>query len=221
VYPALHAFCASDLSAFYFDIRKDALYCDRPDSRRRRAARTVLDHLHRCLTTWLAPVLVFTAEQAWTARFGEQTSVHLQDFVEIPSNWRNDALAPKWQRIREIRSRITIGIEDARRTGGLKSSLQAAVVLPLHPDEMQLLSPAEWEEIAIVSAVTLIPDLHGRLGAFAAPVPEEAAVEISAAAGQKCARCWRVLTEVGSAAAHSALCLRCVDAVEPGLRPAA
>ena len=71
VYPELHNFCAIDLSAFYFDIRKDALYCDRPDSLRRRAARTVLDHLHRCLRTWLAPVLCFTAEEAWGARFGD------------------------------------------------------------------------------------------------------------------------------------------------------
>ena len=74
VYPELHDFCATDLSAFYFDVRKDALYCDRPDSLRRRAARTVLDHLHRCLTTWLAPVLCFTAEEAWGARFGERTA---------------------------------------------------------------------------------------------------------------------------------------------------
>ncbi len=80
VYPAIHAFCAADLSAFYFDVRKDALYCDRPDSLRRRAARTVLDHLHRCLATWLAPVLCFTAEEAWRARFGEDGSVHLQTF---------------------------------------------------------------------------------------------------------------------------------------------
>ena len=91
MYPELHAFCAADLSAFYFDVRKDALYCDRPDSPRRRAARTVLDTLHRCLTAWLAPVLVFTAEEAWTARFGGRAdSVHLQQFPEIPAEWRDD-----------------------------------------------------------------------------------------------------------------------------------
>src|SRR5208283_3781140 len=88
VYPAIHAFCATDLSAFYFDIRKDTLYCDRPDSLRRRAARTVLNHVHRCLVTWLAPVLVFTAEEAWIARFGEAASVHLQEFPEIPARWQ-------------------------------------------------------------------------------------------------------------------------------------
>ena len=115
VYPELHNFCATDLSAFYFDVRKDAIYCDRPDSLRRRAARTVLDHLHRCLTTWLAPVLCFTAEEAWCARFGEQDSVHLQLFPELPAAWRDDALAARWETIRAIRRRITVPIEEARR----------------------------------------------------------------------------------------------------------
>ena len=98
--PELHGFCATDLSAFYFDIRKDSLYCDRPDAKRRRAARTVLDHLHRCLCLWLAPTLVFTAEEAWTTRFGEEDSVHLHQFPTLPAEWRNEALAAKWARIR-------------------------------------------------------------------------------------------------------------------------
>ena len=101
IYPDLHNFCAVDLSAFYFDIRKDAVYCDRPDSLRRRAARTVLDHLHRFLCTWLAPVLCFTAEEAWTARFGDDTSVHLEQFPIPPAEWRDDALAAKWETIRD------------------------------------------------------------------------------------------------------------------------
>ena len=100
VYPELHAFCAADLSAFYFDIRKDAIYCDRPDSLRRRSARTVLDHLHRSLTIWLAPVLCFTAEEAWSARFGEQNSVHLETYPELPGRWRDPSLAAKWAEIR-------------------------------------------------------------------------------------------------------------------------
>src|ERR1700733_4436832 len=104
VYPEIHNFCATDLSAFYFDIRKDAVYCDRPDSVRRRAARTVLDQLHRCLCTWLAPVLCFTAEEAWTARFGDLTgghpdSVHLQLFPEVPDGWRDDRLGAKWDQV--------------------------------------------------------------------------------------------------------------------------
>ncbi len=106
VYPAIHAFCSADLSAFYFDVRKDALYCDRFDSPTRRAARTVLDHLHRCLTTWLAPVLAFTAEEAWVARFGDTASVHLTEFPELPAAWQDEALALRWEAIRRMRGKI-------------------------------------------------------------------------------------------------------------------
>ena len=216
VYPALHAFCATDLSAFYFDIRKDALYCDRPDSLRRRAARTVLDHLHRCLTTWLAPVLVFTAEEAWCARFGEETSVHLQDFPDIPSAWRDEMLGERWAQIREIRRVITGALERARADGTIGAALQAAPVLHLPPEKTALLKTEEWAELAIVSALSLStappPD-----GAFTLPEVPGIAVVFAAAPGEKCARCWRVLPEVGRNTAHPALCLRCSDAVASGL----
>ena len=122
VYPELHNFCATDLSAFYFDIRKDAIYCDRPDSLRRRAARTVLDHLHRCLTTWLAPVLCFTAEEAWCARFGEQDSVHLQLFPALPGEWRDDALAARWKR--SARSAAGSPSRSRRRAAPIRSALR-------------------------------------------------------------------------------------------------
>ncbi len=211
VYPELHAFCATDLSAFYFDVRKDAIYCDRPDSLRRRAARTVLDHLHRCLTTWLAPVLCFTAEEAWGARFGEADSVHLQLFPHLPASWRDDALAAKWERIRAIRRRITIPLEEARKAGTLGASLAAAARLPLAPDEAVLLGADDWAEIAIVS---LVQPVAGRAEELAGITP---------APGSKCVRCWRVLEEVGRQANHPTLCARCADAVDSGLvcRPAA
>jgi isoleucyl-tRNA synthetase len=205
VYPELHNFCATDLSAFYFDIRKDPLYCDRPDSVRRRAARTVLDHLHRCLTIWLAPVLCFTAEEAWGARFGQDGSVHLQLFPDLPGEWRDDALAARWERIREVRRRITVPLEESRRAGRIGSSLQAAVTLPLSAKDATLLSPEEWAEIAIVSSVQTELD------------PGEPLASVRVAEGSKCARCWRVLPEVGQDARHPALCARCVDAVESGL----
>jgi isoleucyl-tRNA synthetase len=205
VYPELHNFCASDLSAFYFDVRKDAVYCDRPDSLRRRAARTVLDHLHRCLTTWLAPVLCFTAEEAWGARFPEAESVHLQLFPELPRAWRDDALAAKWQTIRTIRRRITVPIEEARRANTLGAALQAAVTLPLAPHEAGLLSADEWAEIALVSEVRPVSGS-----------PDDLAT-VTLAPGSKCVRCWRVLPEVGHQAGHPGLCVRCTDAVESGL----
>ncbi|MEO3473049.1 isoleucine--tRNA ligase [Roseomonas sp. CAU 1739] len=220
VYPEIHNFCATDLSAFYFDIRKDALYCDRPDSLRRRAARTVLDILHRSLCAWFAPVLVFTAEEAWQARWGagaaegEEGSVHLLDFPFVPEGWKDAALAAKWMRVREIRRTITGQIENARTSGMVGSSLQAAVRLLLEQEtDRSLLTPEAWAELCIVSALDLtgdvltMPDgLTGReLNALASVTP---------APGTKCARCWRVLPEVGRSSKHPTLCLRCEDAVE-------
>ncbi len=205
VYPELHNFCNVDLSAFYFDIRKDAIYCDRPDSLRRRAARTVLDHLHRCLCTWLAPVLCFTAEEAWGARFGDDTSVHLQLFPSLPAAWRDEALAARWEAIRAIRRRITVPIEESRKSNAIGSSLQAAVELPLNVAQETLLDAAEWAEIAIVSCVRIVPDTG------------EPLARVTPAPGEKCARCWRVLVEVGTSPARPSLCLRCTDAVESGL----
>jgi isoleucyl-tRNA synthetase len=190
VIPALHVFCGNDLSAFYFDVRKDAIYCDAPDSLRRRAARTVLDHLHRCLCTWLAPTLVFTADEAWVSRFGEESSVHLETFPEIPAEWADAELGARWDKLREARRVLTTELEAGRREGLLKSSLQAELVL----DTAALaLAPAEaWAELAIVSGVV-----------------EGDSIAVRAASGTKCERCWRVLPEVGQSAAHPGLCRRC------------
>ncbi|MEO9190718.1 MAG: isoleucine--tRNA ligase [Acetobacteraceae bacterium] len=205
VYPDLHAFCAADLSAFYFDIRKDALYCDRPDSARRRAARTVLDHLHRCLTTWLAPVLCFTAEQAWTARFGDTDSVHLQLFPTLPAEWQDPALGAKWARVRDARRLVTVPIEEARRAGTIRASLEAAVTLSLTEADRALLDDEGWAEVAIVSSFRTEPGTA------------EPLATVTLAPGTKCARCWRVLEEVGRQPGHPALCVRCADAVDSGL----
>ncbi|MBK1661247.1 isoleucine--tRNA ligase [Paracraurococcus ruber] len=203
VYPEIHNFCATDLSAFYFDIRKDALYCDAPDSHRRRSARTVLDVLHRCLCAWLAPVLVFTAEEAWLARFpDEHGSVHLTDFPFVPEGWKDDALAARWAAIRQFRRSVTGDIEEKRRAGTIGSSLQGKALLRFaEGDAADVLSPAEWEEVLIVSQAEV------------ARAPQSgAAVEV--APGTKCDRCWRVLEEVGTSAAHPTLCLRCEAVVE-------
>jgi len=195
VVPALHNFCATDLSAFYFDVRKDALYCDRPDTLRRRATRTVLDQIHRCLCTWLAPVLVFTADEAWTSRFGEATSVHAEEFPALPESWHNPELGERWRGIREQRRVITTELETLRKAGRLKSSLQGA--LTVTPAETASLPLAEWAELAIVSAAV-----------------EGDSLSVDLASGEKCERCWKILPEVGSAIDHPTLCLRCADAVD-------
>jgi isoleucyl-tRNA synthetase len=206
VYPDIHAFCATDLSAFYFDVRKDSLYCDARDSLRRRAARTVLDALHRCLTAWLAPAMPFTAEEAWLARFpSEDGSIHLQPFPAIPAEWRDEALAAKWVAVRDIRRSVTGVLEKARAAGEIGSSLQAAPVLRLPAEAMSLLPAETWAELCITSDLTLA------IGEGEAPD-----VGFAPAQGQKCERCWRVLLEVGRSAAHPGLCLRCESVVAAG-----
>jgi isoleucyl-tRNA synthetase len=196
VYPAIHNFCATDLSAFYFDVRKDSLYCDRPDSEKRRACRTVLDILQRCLTAWLAPVMPFTAEEAWTSRFGDGESVHLTLFPEIPDGWRDEVLAEKWGRIREQRGKISYAIEDMRRNKTIGSSLQVVAGIPISAKET-LSSLDVWADVCITSGA-LFQDVAG------AHIAE----------GTKCERCWRVLEDVGTIAAHPTLCVRCCEAVE-------
>lgn len=217
VYPALHGFCTTDLSAFYFDVRKDVIYCDGKDSLRRRAARTVLDVLHRCLATWLAPVLVFTADDAWTARFGKDSSVHLESFPVVPEEWNDPELGDRWTTLRAVRRIITTEIETARRSGQIGSSLQAAIKLPVYEDQVALFDSVDWTDLAIVSQAefSIIPET--------APQPENGAgipcgvPVVTVAEGEKCVRCWKVLPEVGQNAAYPTLCVRCADVVANGL----
>jgi isoleucyl-tRNA synthetase len=202
VYPEIHAFCAADLSAFYFDIRKDSLYCDAVSSLRRRAARTVIDQLHRCLTAWLAPVLVFTAEEAWLRRFPDEgDSIHLRDWPVLPELWKDEALAARWAALREARGLATAELEVARRNGLIGASLQARVTLEGPPFAATPLPAETWEEVLIASQVALAPG-------------EAARVTVAPAPGAKCDRCWRVLPEVGRSHAHPTLCRRCEAVVE-------
>jgi isoleucyl-tRNA synthetase len=209
LFTALHNFCAVELSAFYFDIRKDALYCDRPDAPRRRAARTVMAELYSCLTAWLAPILCFTAEEAWLARNpGEGESVHLRGFPAVPAAWRNDALAAKWRRVRDIRRVVTGALEKARADKKIGSSLEARPILfaPDAPD-------VDWAEVCITSDIEVTREAPPGGAEVLADLPNIGAM-FATAAGGKCVRCWRVLPEVGTVAAHPELCARCADAVE-------
>ncbi len=210
IYTELHAFCAVDLSAFYFDIRKDALYCDPTDGTRRRAVRTVLDLVFDALVKWLAPILVFTAEEAWLARHGEGsgTSVHLELFPEMQEAWLDPVLASRWATIREVRRVVTGAIEVERAAKRIGSSLQAAVTVYAHETHVAALDGLDLDEIAIVSsgALTTVP---GPEGAFALPDVPGVAVVVTEAKGEKCQRCWRVLAEV----VGGDLCRRCADVV--------
>ena len=126
IFAALSHFMTTDLSAFYFDVRKDALYCDPISSQTRKAALTVIDHLFRCTVTWLAPMLCFTAEEAWCERYpSDDASVHLELFPEVPASWRDDKLAEKWRKVRLVRRAVTGALEIERAGKRIGSSLEA------------------------------------------------------------------------------------------------
>ncbi len=214
LFTALHNFCATDLSAFYFDIRKDSLYCDRADSVRRRAARTVLDELFSCLTAWLAPILCFTAEEAWCARFPDRDgdSVHLRLFPEVPESWRDEALAEKWATVRRVRRVVTGALEIERREKRIGSSLQAHPTVYAGADDVAAMDGIDLAEVAITSAATLAQGAPPP-GAFTLDEAPGVGVVAGLAEGAKCGRCWQVLPEVGGVPGHADLCGRCADAV--------
>ncbi|MFQ5984906.1 MAG: isoleucine--tRNA ligase, partial [Alphaproteobacteria bacterium] len=214
LFTALHNFCAVDLSAFYFDVRKDSLYCDRPDSARRRAARTVMDALFSCLTAWLAPIICFTTEEAWLHRYpDEEGSVHLRLFPELPGRWRDDALADNWEKARRLRRVVTGALEVERREKRIGSSLDAHPTVYAPGEHVAAMDGVALAEIAITSAATL---MEGEPPSEAFTLDEVPGVGVVAglAEGRKCDRCWQVLTEVGSLPAHADLCRRCADAVD-------
>jgi isoleucyl-tRNA synthetase len=212
VFQKLFTFCTTDLSAVYFDIRKDALYCDAPDSLRRRACRTVLDILFHRLTTWLAPVLVFTMEEVWLERFpGDDSSVHLVDFPETPKAWLDQALAQKWDALRDARRVVTGALEVQRTAKVIGSSLEAAPEVFVSPVLAAVLGSVDFAELCITSDLSLrqgeAPEAAFRL----TDVPD-VAVLFYPAKGQKCERCWRVLPDVGTHK-HPGTCQRCNDAL--------
>ena len=227
VYMELHNFCAVDLSAFYFDIRKDALYCDAPESLRRRAVRTVLHELFACLTAWLAPVLCFTSEEAWQHRpwkdgavkagpgKAEEESVHLRLFPEIPAGWRDGGLAERWTRLRDLRRVVTGALEIERAEKRIGSSLQAHPTIYLPADLKQLCDGLDLAEISITSAATLIVG-PAPAGAFTLPDVPDVGVMVGLAEGEKCERCWRQVPDRGHDPHHPTLCGRCADAVSAG-----
>ncbi|WP_299845614.1 isoleucine--tRNA ligase [uncultured Paracoccus sp.] len=212
VFQTLFQFCTVDLSAFYFDIRKDSLYCDAPDSIRRRSARTVLDILFHRLVTWLAPILPFTMEDVWLSRFpSEDDSVHLHDFPVTPADWLNEPLAAKWEHIRRARRVVTAALEVKRADKTIGASLEAAPVV--HVEEAPILAALKsinFADLCIVSDLSLTADPAPNEAFRLAEVPGVGVV-FELAEGEKCERCWKILPDVGTHK-HPGLCARC-DAV--------
>ena len=212
VFQALFQFATSDLSAFHFDIRKDALYCDAPDSPRRRAARTVLDLIFARLVTWLAPILPFTMEDVWLSRHpGPEESVHLQDFPDTPAEWRSEALERKWEAVRRARRVVTAALELRRADKTIGASLEAAPVVHVEdPEMLAALRSVDFADVCITSGISLSAD-PAPAEAFRLPEVAGVGVVFEPAAGAKCERCWKILPDVGHHA-HPATCGRC-DAV--------
>ena len=185
----LNAFAQEDLSAFFFDIRKDCLYCDAPDDPKRMAYRTVMDILFHALTRYIAPVLVFTAEEIWQSRFPDEAdSIHLKEWPEVDAGWTDADLAGKWLKIRDAREKVTEAIEPLRREKTIRSSLEAEVVYPMADLPI---GTDEFAELAIV-----------------ADVSDGDAIGVSKTDNHKCGRCWRLLPEVEE---DGALCDRCAE----------
>jgi isoleucyl-tRNA synthetase len=195
---ALIDFANIELSAFYFDIRKDALYCDAPSSLRRRASLAVIRKIFEATVTWLAPMLPFTTEEAWLSLKADAVSVHLEQFPEVPAEWKNDAVAEKWAKIRKVRSVVTGALEIERKDKRIGSSLEAAPVVYVADAElMKALEGLEFEETCITSAITITVG-EGPETAFRLTEVAGVAVDPKLAEGTKCARSWRVTTDVGS-----------------------
>lgn len=223
VFQTLFAFATVDLSAFYFDVRKDALYCDAPSSARRRACLTVLDITLDALTKWLAPLLPFTMEEVWQSRKGEgANSVHLQQFADISSDWKDDALAARWSTIRTVRRVVTGALEVERREKRIGSSLEAAPSIYIaDADLYAAVKDVDWAEVAIASQVT-IHEGEAPEGAFHLDDVHGVGVVPGKADGQKCARSWKILPEVGTDPDFTDVTLRDADALrELGVEKAA
>jgi isoleucyl-tRNA synthetase len=207
VWRPVSEFCAQELSALYFDVRKDSLYCDASHSPRRRAARTVMDAVFERLTVWLSPLAPFTMEEAWTTRFPDAGSNVVRTFPDTPDAWRNDAEAERWGRIGQVLDVVTGALEVERREKRIGSALEAAPKVAVSDDALRTaFAGVDAAEVFRTSQAELEAGDAG--DGFRLPEVAGVAVRPFRAAGKKCARCWRVLPEV-----TEDLCLRCDEVV--------
>jgi isoleucyl-tRNA synthetase len=199
VVAVLSQFMNTDLSAFYVDIRKDALYCEPYSSKKRKAALHTIEQIFRATCVWLAPLMCFTAEEAWLARYpSEEASVHLETFPEIAGSWRNAALAEKWERIKRVRRVVTGALEIERAAKRIGASLEAAPqVFVADPDLRAALDGVDLAEVCITSGIELVAGAPPR-GAFTLDDVAGVGVVSRRAEGKKCARSWRITEDVGS-----------------------
>ncbi len=215
IYQVLFNFITLDLSAFYFDIRKDTLYCDTNTNPVRMACRTVMNEIFICLTAWLAPILCFTMEEIWQSRFGAQNrSVHLRQFPDIAPAWKNTELAARWKKIKTVRRVVTGALEIERREKRIGSSLEAAPIVYLEDDALRtLILEQNMADICITSQIDIrsgpVPKTSFKLDDVAG-----VGVKPALARGQKCRRSWKIQADVGSNTAYPDLSPRDAQAVK-------
>jgi isoleucyl-tRNA synthetase len=199
VFHALMQFMTSDLSAFYFDVRKDSLYCDPISSVTRKSSLTVIDILFDRLIRWLAPIIPFTAEEAWIMRHpGEDSSVHLETFADVPDAWRDAKLEENWEKMRRVRRVVTGALEIERANKKIGSSLEAAPVIYI--EDADLRAALEGKDLAEVFITSDAKLASGKAPANAFRLDDVAgvAVEPREAEGKKCARSWKISPDVGT-----------------------
>ncbi|MFU0503491.1 isoleucine--tRNA ligase [Pseudaminobacter sp. NGMCC 1.201702] len=198
---ALIDFMVVELSAFYFDIRKDALYCEAPSSVKRKSAVQVVRHLFDHLVTWLAPMLPFTTEEAWLERYPSAVSVHLEQFRDVPSEWKNDALAEKWRKLRQVRSVVTGALELERAKKTIGSSLDAVPTVYMTDAALEeAFAGIDMAEICITSDLVVSHDTAPEEAFSLREVPGVAVLVTKAEERglRKCARSWRFTDDVGA-----------------------
>lgn len=215
----VHSFCSRELSAFYFDICKDALYCDALDSAKRKAIVHVLDRVFVYLCHWLAPTLAFTAEEAWlnykgVAMDDADESIHLSVLPEAPKEWHNPELGGVWEKIIAARSVVTGALEVRRAAKEIGASLEAAPKVHVADTALAaVLESTGFSDICITSGIS-IETGAAPADAFTVQGVAGVAVTFAKAEGQKCERCWKYTTDTGAVSAHPALCRRCGETVE-------
>jgi isoleucyl-tRNA synthetase len=214
VFHALHNFCAVDLSALYLDIIKDRLYTSAPDDSRRRAAQTACHDVLSALLRLLAPILSFTAEEAWRHLPGAKAdSVHLERFPEVPLAWLDDTLDVEWRRLLEVRREIAKALETARARGLIGSGLEAAVTIAQAPEDLPDLLARKRDLLPALLIVSQVSLARGREPSAVQYESQEIpglTIGVDHAHGTKCARCWMWTEDVGADAEHPTLCERCV-----------
>ncbi|MBI1187377.1 MAG: class I tRNA ligase family protein, partial [Alphaproteobacteria bacterium] len=210
---AIVEFCNVDLSAFYVDVRKDAMYCDTVDSARRLAACAALEEVFARLTAWLAPIMPFTMEEAWRTRHPDARSVHLRQLPETPEAWRDAAAAADMARLRGVRAVVTGALEIERREKRIGSSLEAAPRVFIADAALRaLVESVDFAELCITSGV-VIEAGEGPAEAFRLPETPGVAVLAARAGGRKCARSWKYTDDVGSDPRYPDLSARDAEAV--------